>query len=343
VSKHDSVALFVDANVYLSLYEYSEADLEELSRVLAEMLANKIRLLVPEQVQNEIARKREKIINDSIKTFSKERGSVKLPVLMQSLPEADVESFMSSYKETQKRRDALVKAAAELATRRQLRADHVIEELFAHASKIEITDEIYKSAVRRHRMGNPPGKSSTTIGDEINWEALLAGCREGTDLHVISRDGDFYCPLENSKPRAFLEREWRERMYATLYLHSDIGPFLGSLGEHIQLVTEKNRQAAVERLLSAFTMGSMRDYLPWAIGGLKSYTHLLSSQEVDQIFRQLIAWRGFVDLTPTSKRYLSELLQVHSTTLDPDIVTSVTDILRTGSESIVEQNDAPDR
>jgi hypothetical protein len=66
----------------------------------------------------------------------------------------------------------------------KLKADTVIEELFSSATLIEVNDKLYTKALKRFRMGNPPGKKKgATIGDEVNWEALLEEVPNGADLH----------------------------------------------------------------------------------------------------------------------------------------------------------------
>jgi hypothetical protein len=79
----------------------------------------------------------------------------------------------------------------------KLKADTVIEELFSSATLIEVNDKLYTKALKRFRMGNPPGKKKgATIGDEVNWEALLEEVPNGADLHFVSSDSDYAAAMD---------------------------------------------------------------------------------------------------------------------------------------------------
>jgi hypothetical protein len=52
-------------------------------------------------------------------------------------------------------------------------------------------------------VGNPPGKQGS-LGDAINWEALLAEVPDGEDLYLIADDRDYLSVLNENKPKEFL-------------------------------------------------------------------------------------------------------------------------------------------
>lgn len=223
-----------------------------------------------------ISRNREVKITEAITEFSKEKLSIKLPILMRSFPEAD--SFYKYCKGAEHQRSMLVKHTLALAGDGKLPADLVIEEILNVAEHIKITDAIYSAAIRRNRTGNPPGKGST-IGDELNWESLLAHCAIGTHLHIISKDGDYRSPLNKSGPREFLINEWREKKGGELYLHPELGPFLTSIDASIKLVTERAKTMAVINLVNSGSFGTTHV----AIAELKPYMALLTPSDVETI------------------------------------------------------------
>jgi hypothetical protein len=51
-------------------------------------------------------------------------------------------------------------------------------------------DELQKARDRRE-LGNPPGKSSNPIGDQLTWEQILTHFKGKKRLWIISRDGDY--------------------------------------------------------------------------------------------------------------------------------------------------------
>lgn len=45
--------------------------------------------------------------------------------------------------------------------------------------------------MERRELGNPPGKTSNPVGDQLTWEQVLSNFRGKRRLWVISRDGDY--------------------------------------------------------------------------------------------------------------------------------------------------------
>ena len=61
--------LYLDANIYLSFYHYSEDDIDELDKLLVLLEEKKVILYLPEQTRNEFLRNRENKIADAMKSF----------------------------------------------------------------------------------------------------------------------------------------------------------------------------------------------------------------------------------------------------------------------------------
>ena len=71
-----------------------------------------------------------------------------------------------------------------------------------------------EAARRRKELGNPPGKNTDPIGDELNWEQILDYAeKEKCSIWIISKDGDFITKSVNGIVfgNPFLLREVRER------------------------------------------------------------------------------------------------------------------------------------
>ena len=60
--------LFIDSNIWLSLYHFTNDDLAQFSK-LKDMVNKSIRLFVPQQVYDEITRNREVKLKDALKSF----------------------------------------------------------------------------------------------------------------------------------------------------------------------------------------------------------------------------------------------------------------------------------
>jgi RNA polymerase sigma factor (sigma-70 family) len=57
---------------------------------------------------------------------------------------------------------------------------------------VQATPQELELARGRKEKGNPPGKPDDPLGDQLNWEQLLAHVQAGDELWVVSRDSD-YC------------------------------------------------------------------------------------------------------------------------------------------------------
>ena len=62
--------LFIDANVWLSLFHYSSDDLEQFRKLQA-LIGTDIVLYIPEQISHEVYRNRENRIKDALDKFEK--------------------------------------------------------------------------------------------------------------------------------------------------------------------------------------------------------------------------------------------------------------------------------
>ena len=55
------INLFLDSNIWLLLYSFSKDDISQFSK-LKDLLAKDVKIYIPEQVKNEIFRRRDSVI-----------------------------------------------------------------------------------------------------------------------------------------------------------------------------------------------------------------------------------------------------------------------------------------
>ena len=139
------------------------------------------------------------------------------------------------------------KATADI-TNGTLRADSLISELFSKAENFEVDDNLYRKAMKRFRLGNPPGKKKDTIGDEVNWETLIDKTPDGEDLHLVSGDTDYAAVLANDKVNPALELEWISKKKSALRFYKNLQDFLHTNYADIKLAYEAGRLALIEEL-----------------------------------------------------------------------------------------------
>lgn len=177
------ITLFVDTNILLSFYHLTNEDLEELRKLVTLIDNKQINLKFTDQVRSEFMRNRAAKIADAMKRLQEPPFKVSFPAFAKDYPE---------YTELRTLVDNASKKCAQLlekitgdATSAKLKADALVNELFGKATVIEVSDEIYLEALKRARLGNPPGKEGS-LGDAVNWECLLSKIENKTSVHLVS-------------------------------------------------------------------------------------------------------------------------------------------------------------
>lgn len=160
---------------------------------------------------------------------------------------------------------------------RSLAADEVIAELFESAKLIKVTDSIFKAALRRSKIGNPPGKNKHTIGDEINWECLLDVGHDSSDFHVVSGDGDFSSKIHPDRISEFLGVEWKRKNGREVFLHSRLSEFFKEHFPGIKLASEFEKELCIRRLVESDSFESTHS----AIARLGQYSEYTDKQARD--------------------------------------------------------------
>ncbi|PAP91405.1 PIN domain-containing protein [Mesorhizobium wenxiniae] len=240
------INLFIDTNVLLSFYHLTDEDIKELHKLVDALKDGTVILWTTSQLRDEFARNREIKIKDALKDFYQPNWRGKPPAFVREYDE--FKQLKSALKEAGNLHNDLLEKVENDAKNRDLPADKLIKELFEIAKNYDAGQEIYALAIERMRRGNPPGKSSVTIGDQINWECLLKAVPDKGDLHLVSADGDFASPLYPDGPHYFLSYEWETKKNGKLFSYPKLSTFFGVHLKNIQLVKEQERKTEIQRL-----------------------------------------------------------------------------------------------
>ncbi len=313
--------VFLDTNIYLSFYQLSSDDLEELKNLAVLVRQGKIRLLVPRQVVEEFRRNREEAISDALKLLKEQRRSLQLPQLARQYPE---------YAQAVKAQKEIVKALGQLvdhiqrdALSRALDADSVIEELFEVGHNIEISSKDINNAERRMRSGSPPGKKGS-IGDALNWQALLRHVRRGQDLHFVSDDADFYSPLAPAVLHEYLRHEWHEANRSEIKPYTRLSAFLAEHFPDIKLASELEKDILIRSLENAASFAETHA----AVLGLSKYTKFTRDQ-VNAIIKAAVTnnqvyWIG---RDPDVHAFLSKVIEGREDIIEPTALKKIQYVL----------------
>ncbi|WP_342658247.1 PIN domain-containing protein [Sphingomonas sp. NY01] len=269
--------MFVDTNVLLSFYAFTSDDIEQLRKLEGLIENGTLKLYVSRQVADEFARNRETKLAKSIDDFAA-KGSMALPRFLADTEEGD--AYSKAVQELDKARNTLVQKAKASAAENSFAVDELVHSLIEKAGVGEVTQEMIERARLRRDVGNPPGKDKS-LGDQINWEYLLECVDDGVDLHVVSIDGDYKSALKNGKPHQFLIDEWKKHKNAELYLHKELKPFLNRQFEIIKLEVDKEKAAAINRLIESgsFAMTHL------AVSQLQPFSDALTANDAGKLVR----------------------------------------------------------
>lgn len=246
---HDfGMQLFIDTNVYLSFFHFAKDDLEELRKLVVLVKKSEVTLLLPEQVFEEFWRNRDIKIADALKQIAKGPATYDYPRLLHDFAEhADIRELRAAIAS---RHAVLMAKAEDSARRKTFLADSVVGELFSAAKRITITKDHVDRAVRRGQLGSPPGKKDS-IGDAVNWEALLAEADGGEDLHFITEDKDWLSPLGPDLFSSYLADEWREAMNAEIVYYPRLSQFFQSNFPDIKVAAELEKELLIRDLTNS--------------------------------------------------------------------------------------------
>jgi hypothetical protein len=81
---------FIDTNMFLLFYQYSEDDMEELAKFRVLLRKKELTLWLPQQVMDEFNRNREKTIAAALKELRQQRLSCKFPAMSKGYGEHDL-------------------------------------------------------------------------------------------------------------------------------------------------------------------------------------------------------------------------------------------------------------
>lgn len=294
--------VFVDTNVFLSLYHLSGPDLDELKKIVKLAESGKIEVLLPQQVADEFWRNRERVIKDALDTFSKTKSQYFLPNIVRANNKAN------ELKKASDLVNSLVKTLREETDEtirtQSLAADKIIESLLANCQPID--EQVMQKAQLRRQIGNPPGKADS-LGDAINWEWLLSHAGHYDDLIIISADGDFESELTPSTPKEFLSREWgKYTETGKLTLFKGLPEFLKANFPDIKLSDEIDKIAALEKLEKSLSFAATHN----AVAKLTKYDDFTDS-EISRIAaaynnnNQVYMIFGDADVTAFAKKVIS--------------------------------------
>lgn len=239
------INIFIDTNIFLNFYHFSNEDLESLKNLGRLIDVEKVRIHLPDQVQFEFKRNREAKIQDAFKRLRANDVKAEIPQLCADFPESK-ELKQAALVFREKKKVLLNKITDEIKTN-SLKADEVIKELFAKIGVLKVNEDVISRAKRRYEIGNPPGKKGS-LGDAINWECLLDSVYDFDDIYFISGDSDYVSELDENEFSNLLKDEWKEIKYSEIIFFKSLNQFFKEKFPDIEMIAEDSKEAKIKAL-----------------------------------------------------------------------------------------------
>lgn len=253
---HEKINLFIDTNIFLTFYNLSNDDLDELKKLAILIDAEKINLLLPEQTKNEFIRSRDNSILSAINSLKEQKINSRFPQISKGYKEFIL--LKEAFKNFEKQKNKIIDKIKEDAKDRNLNADKIIQLIFDLANPIKTTDQLIYLAKTRFDLGNPPGKGNS-YGDALNWECLLS--EVNSELHLISGDNDFTSNLDRREFNSFLKNEWKSKKNYNIYFYKTISDFFKDKFPEIKLSSVLEKEVLIEGLANATSFASAKSKL----------------------------------------------------------------------------------
>ncbi|MBQ7251495.1 MAG: DUF4935 domain-containing protein [Kiritimatiellae bacterium] len=279
--------LFIDSNIWLSLYHFSNNDLEQFGK-LKNHLGENIKLLLPQQVVNEVFRNRDVKIRDAL-SFFKDWKKPQFPNFCKGYEECA--KFTKGLDILEQYRKRWLSKILEDTRKQNLPADKVIQTLFNFVSPIECTAQMIHAAEYRYKIGNPPGKDNK-LGDAINWECLLATTPQNEDLYIITADSDYQSAVDKNSFNLFLRLEWEGRKQSEIHYYPDLVSFFSAHAKDIKLQDERNKNDLIRSLKSSPSyatthalVAQLQQYSDWTTEQINSMCEAaIHNSQINDIF-----------------------------------------------------------
>jgi hypothetical protein len=273
--KRTNMHVFIDTNILLNFFHFSKDELDALNNVFASHEHGAAKVHLTQQVCDEFRRNREAKIKDALKRFDAGGYSPPLPSFMKGYDEYEKIKQLSN--KLQKLTKEIKSKVDSDITARRLLADRLIQDIFSRSEVHETTPELFALSSMRVEIGNPPGKNHS-IGDAINWTILLESVPKGSDLHVISEDGDFYSILNENAVHPFLEEEWKKNKNSSLFVYRTLSAFMKEHFDGVAFSFDKAKDALIDDLKSTGSFAGTHQL----ISKLEAFSYF-SLKEIERI------------------------------------------------------------
>jgi hypothetical protein len=248
--------IFIDANIYLDFYILGQPKYQKL---LPTLVAAKNDIFVSKQIVDEVRRNKcKKFLLHAEQFYATLPKKFNLPSFTPtggtaakkwskriSDLEKELIACASDYENS-------ISAVAKSISTSTDRVSKELEKLFKNAAT-PTAIQLERARLRKE-LGNPPGKRSDPLGDQLSWEQFLDLLKQGEKISIITRDSDYFdIVFGEVRLKAPLETEVREKIgrRGDIYCFTDLIAGLTHASKHgnsaVKNLPNKNQEKEIRR------------------------------------------------------------------------------------------------
>jgi hypothetical protein len=209
--------IFIDANKYLDFFRSVD-----IAETIDRLLLVRKHTLVTQQVVDEVQRNKLTVLASCNFSTQRSYGFPELKVLPDNETKQTLLSRVQKAKEEAKSLEQAIETEVANHFDKVSRSEDGISKKLAEfwgTPTQENLEELSRARTRRER-GNPPGKSSDCLGDQITWEQLLNAVKGHESLWVITSDADFIAKSDkNYRLNPYLQSELNTAAKKVVLVH----------------------------------------------------------------------------------------------------------------------------
>jgi len=241
--------IFIDSSIFIKMFSFDYDSSPNLKKVLELIESNEIKLVLTDQIINEVQRNREERLGVLLKKLREWKDkTLKIPPFCQEIAPSKAIKKLS-----EKLYEKLLKQAKE----ESLEIDKLFKKLISKATILKTDNEVVKDARERYNRGNPPGKKNS-YGDCINWVILLKEFPNEKNLYFLTADKDFLSPLDQNIFSLFLTKEWEKTKKSKIIHYDSLSVFLKKEASQSQITEEEiEEEKEAKPIYSSFASGAL--------------------------------------------------------------------------------------
>jgi hypothetical protein len=198
--------VFVDANQYLRFYGSITA-----KKYLEILIDKREHILVPAQIVDEVLRNKLNLASTFFGEQFKGDGEKRIPDHLLGIDDKKLNEYRKTFSSVDQVREELQRIASDILKQISQSSDPIsmaLAKIFGNS--VEASADELRLARERKERGNPPGKRSDPLGDQICWEQLLTrvGRDKPTHIWIITSDQDY--SIRGKKSELLNPLLWRD-------------------------------------------------------------------------------------------------------------------------------------